>query len=138
MTNMNDYEIKKDMKHRCPINQMSVMMRKSAVFSVGGYQDWFCNEDYYLWIRMAMSGMRFENTPETLVKVRVNNEFYGRRGGLKYFRSEAGIQSLMFSRGLIGPGTFLVNVCKRFAVQLLLPRKLRQAVFRHFARKKCE
>jgi hypothetical protein len=28
---------------------MTVMFKKDAVLEAGGYIDWYCNEDYYLW-----------------------------------------------------------------------------------------
>ena len=37
--------------------------------------------------------------------------------------------------GLIGYGTYLTNVGKRFIVQVLLPNRLRGWVFKKFARK---
>ena len=48
-----DTDIKKFMKKRCPMNQVSVMFKKSFYDKVGGYIDWFCEEDYYLWLRMG-------------------------------------------------------------------------------------
>ena len=44
----NDTAIKSYMRKRCPMNQMTVMFRKAAVQEAGGYQDWYCDEDYYL------------------------------------------------------------------------------------------
>lgn len=48
----NHSEIKRCMKKRSPMNQMTVMFRKEAVQAVGGYLHWYCDEDYYLWIRV--------------------------------------------------------------------------------------
>ena len=130
-----DSEIKQYMKKRCPMNQMTVMFKKTSVDSVGGYIDWFCDEDYYLWLRMALADMNFANTPDVLVNVRVGREMYRRRGGWKYFSSEAKLQRYMRKNGLIGLGTYLSNVAKRFIVQVLLPNRLRGWVFKKFARK---
>ena len=130
-----DSEIKQYMKKRCPMNQMTVMFKKTSVDSVGGYIDWFCDEDYYLWLRMALADMKFANTPDVLVNVRVGREMYRRRGGWKYFSSEAKLQRYMRKNGLIGLGTYLSNVAKRFIVQVLLPNRLRGWVFKKFARK---
>lgn len=76
-----DADIKIYMKKRCPMNQVSVMFKKSFVQAVGGYIDWFCEEDYYLWIRMMEANGVFANMPETLVNVRVGDETSSRRGG---------------------------------------------------------
>ena len=131
-----DAEIKEYMKKRCPMNQMTVMFKKSSVEQVGGYLDWYCDEDYYLWIRMAIANMKFANMPDTLVYVRVGEQMYQRRGGRKYFRSEAKLQKYMLKHKIIGFGTYTVNVTKRFIVQRLLPNKIRGWVFKKFARKK--
>lgn len=129
-----DLEIKKYMKYRCPFNQMSVMMKKDHVLNVGGYKDWFCNEDYYLWIRMALNNYKFHNLQETLVKVRADENYFKRRGGLKYFKSEVKIQKLMLSKGIISLPIFIYNVVIRFVVQILLNEKLRKYFFNTFAR----
>lgn len=131
---LTDDEIKRDMRGRCPVNQPTVMFKKKDVAEVGGYIDWFCNEDYYLWIRLAQANKRFANVDECLVKMRVDQKSYQRRGGLKYFRSERNIQRLMLRSGMITPAVYLVNVAKRFIVQLLLPNSLRGWVFNKFAR----
>ena len=131
-----DTEIKEYMKRRCPFNHMTVMFKRSDVLQAGNYQDWFWNEDYYLWIRMALNGQRFANLPETLVYVRVGSDMYARRGGDKYFKSEIGIQKLMLDNHVIGHMTFLANCGKRFVVQKMLPNKLRAWVFKRFARSK--
>ena len=127
--------IQADMKKRCAMNQMTVMFRRSMVQQAGGYIDWFCEEDYYLWLRMLLNGAVFANIPDFLVNVRVGRDMYRRRGGWKYFHSEARLQNFMLSKGIIGPVTYLVNVAKRLIVQVLLPNRLRGWVFQKFARK---
>lgn len=129
-----DAEIKLYMKKRCPMNQVTVMFKKEDVAAVGGYIDWYCEEDYYLWIRLARAGKYFANIPVNLVNVRVGEEMYQRRGGMKYFMSEAGIQRLMFKERMIGLPQLIVNVGERMIVQVLLPNKLRGWVFQKFAR----
>lgn len=133
-----DAEIKDYMKRRCPMNQVTVMFKKSAVALAGGYIDWFCEEDYYLWLRMHLKGMRFANVPQVLCNVRVGKEMYQRRGGLRYFKSEAKLQKYMLDNRVIGLGTYLVNVAKRLIVQVLLPNRLRGWVFQKFARSREE
>lgn len=127
--------IYKFMKSRCALNHVTVMFRKKTVLRVGNYQDWFWNEDYYLWVRMMIAGCVFANLPDVLVNVRSGEDQYARRGGMKYFKSELGIQKLMFDNHLINRGGYFINVVKRLIVQLLLPNWLRGWVFRTFARK---
>lgn len=129
-----DAGIREDLKRRCPFNHVTVMLRKQAVAQVGGYMDWFSNEDYYLWIRMYLAGLKFGNVPDVLVNVRVGEDMYRRRGGWKYFRSELGLQNYMLRHKIIGFGTYAVNVAKRLIVQVLLPNTLRAWVYKLFAR----
>lgn len=131
-----DEEIKRYLRVRCPFNHMTVMFRKSHVEEAGGYLHWFYNEDYYLWIRMAEIGCKFANLDEPLVNVRVTEETYRRRGGVRYFASEIGLQAYMLRRGIINPVQFLGNVAIRFGVQILAPPRLRGWVYRRFARQR--
>lgn len=131
----NDSEIKRYLKSRCPMNLVTVMLKKSDILNVGGFLDWFCEEDYYLWIRMMLADYKFYNIQENLVNVRVGEEMYQRRGGLKYFKSEVRIQKLMFDKNIISFSLFLYNVIIRWIVQVVLSNKMRGWVFQKIARK---
>jgi len=130
-----DKQIKSYMKKRCAFNHVAVMYKKSAIIKAGSYKDWFCNEDYYLWLRMMLSGAIFANVPENLVNVRVGNEMSARRGGMKYFRSEAALQEYMLQNHVIGVPRYLYNVALRFVGEVLAPNSLRAKLFK-FTRKK--
>lgn len=132
---VNDEEIKSYLKSRCPMNLVTVMYRKSDVAKVGGFIDWYCEEDYYLWIRLAQAGFKFHNINENLVNVRVGKEMYQRRGGLRYFRSEARLQGYMFRHGIISFFRYIYNVTGRFAVQVAMPNKLRGFIFQKLFRR---
>lgn len=131
-----DEDIKRYMKDRCPMNFVTVMVRKDSVLQAGGFIDWYCEEDYYLWVRMVENGCKFGNLPEVLVNARVGSEMYRRRGGWRYFKSEARLQRYMLSRGIISWPRYAYNVAIRFAVQVLMPNGLRGWVCCRFARKK--
>lgn len=133
LTNEEIYEY---MKSRCALNHVTVMFRKEAVLKAGNYQDWFWNEDYYLWVRMMKAGCKFANIPDVAVNVRSGADQYARRGGKKYFDSEIGIKKLMLNEGMISKTQFAINYVERFIIQLLLPNSVRGWVFRTFARKK--
>ena len=131
-----DIDIKKYLKSRCPMNQVTVMFKKENVMSVGGYQDWYCEEDYYLWIRLTLAGFKFFNLQENLVNVRVGDKAYQRRGGYRYFKSEAKLQKYMFSKNIISCWRYMYNVLIRLIVQVLMPNAIRGWVFQKFARSK--
>lgn len=127
-------EIRSYMKRRCAFNHMTVMYKKSEVLKAGNYQDWFWNEDYYLWIRMMLSNCKFANIPESLVNVRVGKDMYARRGGWRYFKSEKGLQFYMLKHKMISLPVCIYNTLIRFVLQVLLPVRLRGFIFRKFAR----
>lgn len=125
-----DIEIKKYIKKRCPMNQVSVMFKKSFYNQVGGYIDWYCEEDYFLWIRMFEHGGMFANLPDTLVNVRVGNAMSARRGGWKYFFSEAKLQKYMLDKKIISIFRYLYNIAIRFCGEIILTNKLRTIVYK--------
>lgn len=131
---LTDEEIKIDMKKRCPMNQVTVMFKRSEVEKVGGYIDWYCEEDYYLWLRLMLGGRKFANCDSVLVNVRTGEGMYSRRGGISYFKSEARLQGFMIKNGIIGISDYVINVAKRLIVQVFLPNKIRGFVFKKFAR----
>lgn len=130
-----DDQLKVFAKKRCPFNHMTVMFRKSDILEVGNYQEWFWNEDYYLWIRLVIANKKFANLPDTMVKVRVGTDMYQRRGGIKYFESERGIQKLMLKEGIIGYPRYWLNVSERLVLQVFIPNWIRGIVFRTIARR---
>lgn len=124
------------MKNRCALNHVTVMFRKEAVLKAGNYQDWFWNEDYYLWVRMMMVGCKFANIPVVLVNVRSGANQYARRGGRKYYESEKGIKKMQLDNGMISLREYYCFVLQRYIIQILMPNWLRGWVFRTFARQK--
>lgn len=73
---------------RNPINHMSAIFRKSAIDSVGGYQDLMYMEDYYLWLRLLAKDHKIDNIDDTLVSARIGNGMLERRRGATYIKSE--------------------------------------------------
>ena len=59
-----------------PLAQSSVTFRRSLVLDAGGYQNTVHPhvDDYELWSRLAIRGVRIANHPEALVKYRVHSE----------------------------------------------------------------
>lgn len=132
---LSDGDIKAYLKRRCPFNQMTVIMKRSAVMAAGNYLHWYCDEDYYLWLRMYMNGAVFANLPQVLVNVRVGAEMYARRGGWKYFKSEARLMWWMYTHGVSGLFLSLYNIAVRFVLQVCMPNAVRGFIFKKLARK---
>lgn len=132
---LNDDEIKKYLKKRCPFNHVTILLNTNFVKKAGNYQDWHYNEDYFLYCRMLECGAEFRNIPDVLVHVRVGKEMYRRRGGWKYFKSEAKLQKWMLNHKIIAYPRYVINVTIRLCIQVLMPNWLRgfvfQKLFRH-------
>lgn len=120
-------------KNRCPINHPVVMFKKSAVEKAGGYQPFHLFEDYYLWVRMLMSGAKFYNIQASLLYFRISPDVYKRRGGLKYALSEAKLEKRMHRIGYISFFKMVYNIATRFVVRVL-PNGVRGWVYQKMAR----
>ncbi|WP_292660622.1 glycosyltransferase [Nitratifractor sp.] len=69
-------------RKRVPLAHVSAMFRRSFFEKAGYYPTPSpTNEDTLLWMRGFAAGCRFANLPDILVKVRISNDFFLRRGG---------------------------------------------------------
>ena len=75
-------EIARDLFVESPVAHPSVMFRKDAVESLGGYRDMGWPEDYDLWLRMAESGMGMAKLPDTLLFWREGESRLSRAHGM--------------------------------------------------------
>lgn len=132
---LEDYMIKRYLRIRCPFNHMSILLNTHMVKEAGNYQDWHYNEDYFLYCRMLEKGAVFCNLPDILCHVRVGKEMYERRGGWRYFKSEAKLQGWMYKHKIIAFPRYCINVAIRLCVQVFMPNWLRGFVFQKLFRK---
>lgn len=79
-----DAAIKAFARRRNPFNHPTMMLRRSSVLAAGNYRDCEGFEDYFLWARMLLCGMHGYNIQETLVRMRVSEGMYRRRGSFRY------------------------------------------------------
>lgn len=107
-------------KRRNPMNHMAVMFRKSDVLAAGNYQPFHGYEDYYLWVRMFLTGSRAANSNENLVFARIGNNMIARRQGLKFFNEELRLQKEFLNMGFINRMEWCHNILLR-AVPRLMP-----------------
>lgn len=120
-------------KKRNPLNHMSVMFRKSAVLSVGGYEQVSLFEDYFLWIKLLNESYKISNLPMELVRATVDSQFYSRRGGLSYLKKEVYFQYRCYKIGFLSIYEFVRNVIMRTGVRLF-PNAVLQFFYRHILR----
>lgn len=67
-------EIEREIFVESPVAHPSVMFRRDAVLGIGGYQENGWAEDYDLWLRMHLAGMKFSKLSQTLVQWREHPE----------------------------------------------------------------
>ena len=80
-----DSAIKERMKTRNPMNHPTVIFKKSSILEVKGYQEIKFNEDYFLWIRLAIENKKFKNLDYPLLYMKVSEDTFDRRYGYDYF-----------------------------------------------------
>ncbi len=90
-------------KQRNPMNHVTMCIKKKSLLNVGNYESVIYHEDYYLWVKMLVSGLKLENIDSSLVNVRVGNDLIGRRIGINYFKLE-----FCFARKCINVGYFSI------------------------------
>ncbi|MGN6324974.1 glycosyltransferase [Pseudolysinimonas sp.] len=113
-----------------PFNHPTVVYRRSVVLAAGGYPtDVGRLEDYVLFARMLVAGARADNLPEPLLRYRVDDGAYARRGGWAQFRSELLLQRELRRVGLTSRGQHLRNVVLRGSYRLA-PTWLRRGGYR--------
>ena len=120
-------------KKRNPFNHPGVMFDKEAVESVGGYQPFYLLEDYYLWIRMLISGCKARNLSTPVVYMRADEGMYVRRGGIKYVKSQLRLLRYMKSVGLITWYELLLMAVIR-TISCIVPSWLRKQLYGVFVR----
>ncbi|MDE6460528.1 MAG: glycosyltransferase [Paramuribaculum sp.] len=127
------FEIYEYGKKRCPINHPVVMFKKSAVLLAGGYRHFPLMEDYYLWVRLLLSGSKFYNIQESLLLFRTSDETYKRRGGLKHGIDEIKFQYHIHKLRYTNLVQFIKNTVIRFITRII-PNGLRKWIYEHALR----
>ena len=75
-------DILKGMSYRNSMAHVTTVFRREVLIS-HNYDESKKNEDYDLWFRLYLSGIKFANLPDSLVKVRTNSLFFNRRKDIK-------------------------------------------------------
>lgn len=130
-----DEAIKERVKSRSPFNHMTVMFKKEAVLKAGNYEPFYLFEDWYLWIRMFLSGCTFGNLNEVLVYARICG-MSARRGGMKYFKSCKKLLQFMRQNGIISRVEYLKSGFIRFNGYVVCPNKVRELAYKKLLREK--
>lgn len=121
-------------KFRNPLNHMAVMMRKDDVIRIGSYHHVPYVEDYELWGRALMNGIKLANIGEVLVHARTGNGMVQRRGTKKYIKSWHILNKEMLEGKMIGYGTYFRNMISITAF-VFMPDSLKNFLYKKVLRK---
>mgnify|MGYP004486505913 CR=1 FL=1 len=131
----NNDDIKKFMRRRCAILHPTVMYKRSLVLKSGNYKQVFLYEDYDLFARMVFEyHVKSYNIPEALYYIRTSEDFFRRRGGIKYAKTVLGFKWRQFRKGYMSSTDFCVSGLGQ-AVVCVLPNSLRKSFYMCFLRK---
>lgn len=120
-------------KKRNPMNHMTVIYKKESVLKVGGYTFPRVAEDYHLWVKMLMAGMKFANLPDYLVIVRTGKSFLKRRRGYDYLKYEIKLFSEFKKMGFLNTREYLQNILIRSMLRIM-PENVVRLTYRKFLR----
>ncbi|WP_040213549.1 glycosyltransferase [Clostridium polynesiense] len=126
-------EIAAFMRRRCALLHPTVMFRKEAVLEIGNYRSVKLYEDYDLFARLVFGGYESYNIQEVLYYIRINPEFYMRRGGVEYLKTVVKFKNYMRKKGYMSVLDFIISAGGQAAV-CLMPNKLREWFYMTFLR----
>lgn len=122
-------------KTRSPMNHVSVCIKRSALLACKGYAEVKLLEDYYLWLKMIVSGCTLANIPEALVYVRTGHNFSAKRSNKERVQGWKFLQDFMVEHHMIGRLQAARNMLYIW-VFVNIPPHAKDWVYRTFLRKK--
>jgi len=128
-------EIKKTMRKRCSILHPTIIFDKDYILNNGNYHHVPLMEDYDLFMRMVIEcGAKCYNFQESLYSLRVNDNLYKRRGGVKYLKIVWRFKYSQYKKKNIKLGDFIISAFTQVVV-CLMPNRMRKWFYLKFLRK---
>lgn len=129
-------EIYEFAKFRNPMNNVSIMFKKSLALKIGNYKIDYGFEDYEFIVRYLFNGYKVENIPDIIVNVRSGQWMMNRRQGLEYFfKYEYVCMKAFWDMGFINYWEFLRNVLLKFPLRVI-PNWMRNLIYKKVLREK--
>lgn len=130
-----DEKIKKYARRRNPFSHSVVMFKKSKVIKAGSYRKYYLCEDYDLWVRMIENNAVCRNINETLNYVRISEDLYKRRGGIKYLRTIMKFKKEMYKKSFYTLNDYIISAGSHIIV-CLMPNFMRKFFYEKMLRKR--
>ncbi|MBQ7410042.1 MAG: glycosyltransferase [Clostridia bacterium] len=128
-------EIIKFAKKRNPFGHPSMLLRKSKILEAGNYRTYYLCEDYDMWIRLFNVNAKAYNIQENLVYMRVSDDFYKRRGGIKYLKSILKFKTEQVKNGFFSKKDYIISSSASI-ITCLMPNFIREIIYKKILRKK--
>ena len=119
------------------MNHVTVCMKKEAVLKCGNYERLLLIEDYYLWIKMIVANCKLENLNESLVYVRVGNDFNKKRSSKIRIEGWKILQDFMFAHGVVTRIEAMINMLCIYGF-VYCPQWMKKIMYNKVLRKKDE
>jgi glycosyltransferase involved in cell wall biosynthesis len=127
-------ELYKMAKFRNPINHMAAMMRRDEILRIGSYRHIPYVEDYELWVRALINGLKIANLADVLVHARVGNGMVKRRGTKKYIKSWHIMNKEMLSAKMINGAIYVRNMLSIIGF-VYMPNWVKEILYKYVLRK---
>lgn len=129
----NDKEIRTYNARRCPFRTSAIMFKKNLILEAGNYRSFYRVEDYDAFTRMIERSTESSNIQEYLTRMRIDKNYFKRRGGLKLARSIIRLKNEMLRRRQSSVKDWVVSVPPQIIV-CLMPNFARDLVYRKMLR----
>lgn len=131
---LNPEDVKKYAKVRVPIRHSSIIFKKSDILSAGNYRNLKRSQEYDLVVRLLMKNYQIGNIPEVLQFMRVDNDFYKRRGGLQKAKMLVSQRHDFYKYGFYNFFEFILFASINFTV-CIVPNGVRKWIYKNILRK---
>lgn len=131
----NHEDIVRFSKKRNPVNNVTIMYKKSQVLNAGGYLNANFLEDYTLDIKLIQNGSQFYNIQEPLVYVRTDQNQLERRGDKKLRKGFKVLRKMMLRENHISKIEYIKYSFEGF-VFMIMPRFVKRFLYKRFLRRK--
>lgn len=134
---LNQHDIYNFARYRNPFNHPTVMINRKKLIKVGGYRASDRLEDYNLWIQFIKNSEKVKNLNKILVHMRVNENLYKRRGGLKYLKNYIYMKNAWRKQG-VGNYRTMIYSDTSMIINTFMPVKMRKFVYQFILHSKKE
>lgn len=126
-------EIRKFTGRRCPFRTSAILFKKEIVLEAGNYRAFHRVEDYDMFARLVAKGAVCANVQEFLSYMRIDKDYYKRRGGMKIAKSIVKLKKEIRKMGLSTMKDWIISVPIQVCVSLM-PNSMRDLFYRKVLR----